>query len=712
VSTEIEAKFLVAGHGAAERIRALTHIGNYFLSHARTETVQDMYLDTTERALLAAGFACRRREHEGLPLITIKSIDSPRGAVHRREELEVVVSGSSPPQAWPASAARAKVLGLIGEGRLEEMFRLSQTRVVRRVLDGERHVADCSLDEISVGAGESARSWTELEVELASAGSEGDLAALNDWLRANLNLQPSTASKFELALDAVAPAVTKGPRLAQMKSIFLEAPATLAGGLPFAALSAMGYTAVEDRHLTDQLIYFDTHDGALLKQGWSVVYSRALGTWRLFEGEDLRAEQNGPSSVPPVQGEWAAMLRAVCAQAPSIPFLEAAVIETEYQIDGLGAHLLRVRAQQWTFLVPWADAGPKTLLQLLVTGPSTGCAYFSSLLQARLRFSEPLGTVVERALALLGIPAPGAPLPAEFRVNLGDSVGRAFCKILQGEAWKMRANVRGAIHDLDPEFIHDLRVATRRARSALRLFSRLIDPVDLRPFADELGWIARLLGATRDLDVIMARLEEQFEMAQADPVFRKILRERLRARRAQALSGIVEALKSKRFAGLLNRLDLAQVADNTVQASRFARVRIDKSFGKLALWIDRPPESLTDPELHRIRILFKRLRYACEFFRPLLGDEAAGLIGAFVGFQDCLGLHQDAATALHTLSGILEESPSGGRTDGFLLSMGAMLQVQRDIQRAQRERFVRRWASASELFDLWRRLCAQLRDAE
>src|SRR5208337_559682 len=110
---------------------------------------------------------------------------------------------------------------------------------------------------------------------------------------------------------------------------------------------------------------------------------------------------------------------------------------------------------------------------------------------------------------------------------------------------------------------------------------------------------------------------------------------------------------------------------------------------KLALWMDHAPQTLTDPELHRIRILFKRLRYMCEFFRPLLGEEATGLIGSFVGFQDCLGLHQDAATALHMLAGFLAELPPDGRPDGFLLSMGAMLQVQRDIQKEQRERFAR-----------------------
>jgi hypothetical protein len=64
------------------------------------------------------------------------------------------------------------------------------------------------------------------------------------------------------------------------------------------------------------------------------------------------------------------------------------------------------------------------------------------------------------------------------------------------------------------------------------------------------------------------------------------------------------------------------------------------------------------------------------------------------------------------LSGLLAETPPDLRSEEFLLSVGAMLQVQRDIQRAQRERFARRWKSASELVDFWKSLSGALRDTE
>jgi CHAD domain-containing protein len=199
--------------------------------------------------------------------------------------------------------------------------------------------------------------------------------------------------------------------------------------------------------------------------------------------------------------------------------------------------------------------------------------------------------------------------------------------------------------------------------------------------------------------------------------FSRPLHERLQVKRDRALAELVPALKSDRFARLLSFLEstgesipshLETSGQDT--APPFARKRIDKAFRKLSPWIDRPADGLSDTELHRVRILFKRLRYTCEFFRSLLGSDAGSLIGAFVGYQDCLGLHQDATTALTVLSDVLEKVPRNKRSESLLLSMGAILQVQRDIQGAQRAIFGRRWESANELIALWRRVRAAMGD--
>ena len=729
MSMEIEAKFLVAGRAAYERVRALTRIGSYSFLDGRMEDVLDVYRDTTDRALLSAGYACRCREREGALLITLKSVAPPRNAVHRREELEVTIPHDAVPAAWPESAAREKVLGLIGENPLEELFRLNQRRFVRPLVDGQRGVASASLDEVRVNMQSAVRLWRELEVELGPAGTEEDLAVISGWLRSTFGLRSARGSKFEKALDIAGTRHSRTPsprpgRAGPELSTLLEAPETLAGGIPFSTLAGMGYMSREHRQQADQVTFFDTHDGAFLKKGFAVSLSRSSGTWRLLQGETVRAEQSGPPGSLPTEDSFSTAMRAVSDVPPSIPVLEAALLETEYEIEGIAAHSLSIFARHWTFLAPFEESAPRTLLCLSVAGPSTASAYFSSLLQARLGFQPSRTPLVERGLSLLGLTLPGAPLPAEFRVSPVDTTGRACSRVLRGEAWRMRANVRGAIHDLHPEFVHDLRVATRRARSALRLFAFLFEHEENSALAQALGWIARLLGAVRDLDVLTARLDAQFDMTGAGQDFRDTVREAFYARRTRAVSELVPALQSDRFARLLDTLesasppravpqtDHAAVSHKDLPAEQFARKSIDKAFSKLGIWIDRQPESLTDAELHRVRILFKRLRYACEFFRPLLGSDAGSLIGAFVGYQDCLGLHQDATTALTMLSDAREDVPHNERSEAFLLSMGAMLQVQRGIQGAQREIFERRWKSAPELIMLWKRIRGAVGDRE
>src|SRR5687768_12358573 len=73
--------------------------------------------------------------------------------------------------------------------------------------------------------------------------------------------------------------------------------------------------------------------------------------------------------------------------------------------------------------------------------------------------------------------------------------------ILRREATGLAANKPQVAQAPTPEEIHQLRVAARRLRVALRLFGRLLPSRDLSRFATELRWFAGSLGDVRDLDV-------------------------------------------------------------------------------------------------------------------------------------------------------------------------------------------------------------------
>lgn len=198
-SMEIEAKFSVREAETFRRLLEVPELAGLALSAGRPRPLRDTYLDTPAWSILAAGYVLRRREEaEGIRL-TLKGAGGVTGAVHRREEVELVLPADLPPAEWPAGPLRERVLAWSGESALLPLVTLTQTRFIRRLSEGEREVAEFSLDEVTLSAGERRTSFRVLEIELAPAGTEADLAALVRALRSVWRLRPEPLSKFERA---------------------------------------------------------------------------------------------------------------------------------------------------------------------------------------------------------------------------------------------------------------------------------------------------------------------------------------------------------------------------------------------------------------------------------------------------------------------------------------------------------------------------------
>ncbi len=202
---EIEAKFTVPSRRVYRRLARLRAVAGYALIPTGAVQVTDRYFDTRDGRLLAAGYACRLRREGVAVIATLKGLDGAEGAVHRRVEEEVRLAEWSPrPGAWPESPARSLALGLLGDALLEPLFDLTQDRARSDVLDGERRVAQLSLDSarlILTGLRRPARSaYHELEVELTADGQEADLAAIAGELASTWGLSPEPRSKFERGL--------------------------------------------------------------------------------------------------------------------------------------------------------------------------------------------------------------------------------------------------------------------------------------------------------------------------------------------------------------------------------------------------------------------------------------------------------------------------------------------------------------------------------
>src|SRR5262245_64968897 len=142
----------------------------------------DHYLDTAERDLLKAGYACRLRESEADRQwrLTVKGLGKAEGARHEREEFECDVPPHSTPSDWPKCPAREIVLRA-SEGRpLAELFALRQLRSTRAVEQGERGVGELSLDTVDSEIAGHESHERELELEIAGKGTADDPGAIAD----------------------------------------------------------------------------------------------------------------------------------------------------------------------------------------------------------------------------------------------------------------------------------------------------------------------------------------------------------------------------------------------------------------------------------------------------------------------------------------------------------------------------------------------------
>ena len=188
----------------------------------------------------------------------------------------------------------------------------------------------------------------------------------------------------------------------------------------------------------------------------------------------------------------------------------------------------------------------------------------------------------------------------------------------------------------DTEQVHKMRVVARRIRSAARMFKRVLGK-GLLALVGKLKAFVDALGAVRDEDVFIEFLRGAVRRIQPvhRPTLRALLDERL-ARRHRLYLRAVKAIQSEAFGGLERRWRRAMDAPATrgqdahttrdgLAAGEFAARRLSKLLDKV-LHFDRPLDSYRPVKLHRLRIHFKRLRYAGEFFESLYGQQLVLLV--------------------------------------------------------------------------------------
>ncbi|WP_066587644.1 CHAD domain-containing protein [Cellulomonas timonensis] len=249
--------------------------------------------------------------------------------------------------------------------------------------------------------------------------------------------------------------------------------------------------------------------------------------------------------------------------------------------------------------------------------------------------------------------------------------GGLVLRRLADQAAQLAAQEPG-VRAADPEAVHDMRVATRRLRSALGTFRPVLLRARTAPLRDDLRRVGRRLGQARDADVSRAGLGDLLAEVPAGLVIGPV-RTRLDADRGSAyeaaLARVVEDLDGPDWAALRARVaELVADPPLTSAASRgideVLLPRVDRAFRRLSrAWRAARAEqsgAQRDAALHEARKEARQARYAAETLAPVVGQDAVRSARAAERVQDLLGSHQDLVVLRGVLRRAAVEAPLAG----------------------------------------------------
>ncbi|MFD9071447.1 CYTH and CHAD domain-containing protein [Streptomyces lasiicapitis] len=456
------------------------------------------------------------------------------------------------------------------------------------------------------------------------------------------------------------------------------------GGLPDLR-GVAGVADVIDKGVAElDAVYYDTADQRLAAA--SITLRRRTGGadagWHLKlpvpEMEGARDEVHAPLSDD-VPRALIGLVRSRVRTAELTPIVRlrssrelrhlvdaSGALLAEVSIDGVRADRLAggTDATAWTEIeVELADDGDPALLDKVE----------KKLRKAGVHRSTS-SSKLARALRETVDPAGGAaPVPAAAPAPVEDSAGAQVLAYLREQ--------RDALVDLDPavrqdlpDSVHQMRVATRRTRSAFKSYAKFLDRAVTDPVGEELKWLAAELGVDRDREVLTERLTEAIAAVPRTLLLGPV-RGRLKiwkvAGRAGSRRKTVAVLDSGRYLALLDRLD-AFLADPPLRkaaetpATEALPKAMLKDYGRLATRVDHAlaltPGEERDVAMHEARKAAKRARYAGEAAGPALGNPADRFAKRMKAVQKVLGEHQDSVVAREALRHLAIQAHAAGES--------------------------------------------------
>ena len=463
--------------------------------------------------------------------------------------------------------------------------------------------------------------------------------------------------------------------------------------------------------------YLDTDDWDLYRAGLALRLRSEAGRVRL-EAKSLAStsaemlartewSQEAPAGDPPWQSIPAGSVAGLLQPLQGLRVLERLQVRASVANDRECFRWMRGDEVIGLLTVDHVSAPPAAFREVELE-LSNGAS--EALGEVRRAVGEQLGLEHEvRTKLVAALEATGVHLPEQdergFALHPADRLLDVAHKIFGRHLGRLLWNEPGSRLGVDPEHVHDMRVAARRLRTALEVIAAGYPEGMREDFETDLAWVGRRLGRVRDLDVALERvaaLEE--EAAPFERPALGVFRSALEVRRARRRLRLVERLDSERFGVFLVKArtwveagspDASTVPEGVMPAYA-AAPRI------IARWMEGMKEAYEtahrtmDPEdLHALRIAAKRARYAYEYFAELEGPSASRRAKRIAGLQDFLGSHRDTVQLLRRMRRYARTVPHEDRE--LVLGVGSVLG---HLERASR-------IKRSDLRDHWERAMAE-----
>lgn len=444
------------------------------------------------------------------------------------------------------------------------------------------------------------------------------------------------------------------------------------------ATSSLGVQLSKPSACKTLSVYYDTPDLTLLDRGISLRIRRAARKWmQTIKGADhalsglhqrleLESEiKSGALDFSQITDPtYAAFFEQPALRSALTPIFTTDVQRTAWQLtfdNGDQVELVLDVGE----LIAGDHREPICELELeLMQGHPGRLFAFALQLQSHIPLSIENISKAQRAYAYYRTQALRIMKAKTVKLKRKMLANDALKQIAESCLTQLQGNQDMVLYGTDVEGVHQMRIALRRLRSALKVFGGVTRKQSTENITQELMWITNVLGNARDLDVFLTQTLPPMLQQMPNQPSLVSLAKKVKQDRKQAYEAAREAITSQRYQHLLltlgdwleNQRWRKQKATKT-SVDTIATTMLTKRYKGLK----QSGKGLKDAEpavRHQTRIAAKKLRYLAEFSSTLYPSKnTKPFIKSLSLLQDQLGVMNDISVTSELMLKVMGEKP-------------------------------------------------------